>query len=118
MGRWTVDSDTKYLEQSASGARHAPQPLSSALDRVLAGLGAPPADVLTRVGECWGELVGAEAAVFAEPVAVEAGTLVMTVREAAWVAQMRWLEAEILRRAQALLGPGVVTRVEVRQRRR
>lgn len=96
----------------------APQRLAAGLDRVLAGLGAPGASVLTTVVARWPELVGEEAAEVTVPVSLERGTLVVAAARPAWAASLRWMEADVVRRAGELLGPDVVVRLEVRTGRR
>ncbi len=101
----------------ADGADRPARPLREGLDRVLAGLGAPPADALLTVRDRWPDLVGPEAAVALVPVAVEGGQVIAVTTSAAWASQARWLEADLVRRAAELLGPGVVEGVVVRVRR-
>lgn len=96
----------------------APQRLATGLDRVLAGLGSPAASVLATVVAGWADLVGEEAAAVSQPVSLEHGTLVVAVTQPAWVASMRWMEADVVRRAGRLIGPDVVARLEVRTARR
>lgn len=94
-----------------------PAPLRTGLDRVLAGLGAPPADALEAVFARWHELAGLPLADHGVPRAVEDGTLVVVVDDPAWATEWRYRQGEVLRRLDAALGPGVVDRVEVRVRR-
>ncbi len=93
------------------------RPLREGLDRVLAGLGSPPTDALIALRERWADLVGPEAAAALVPVAVERGRVVAVTASAAWASQARWLEADLVRRAAALVGPGVVEGLVVRVRR-
>lgn len=92
-------------------------PLASVLDTVLAGLGAPTVDVLLTLHERWPEVIGEDVATFSRPVAVEAGTLVVGVRSAAWAGHLRWAEAEVVARAAEVLGEGHVTSMSVRVER-
>lgn len=91
-----------------------PKRLGDDLDRVLAGLGSPPVAVLDTISRRWAELIGPDAATVTRPVSVERGCLVIAVDEPAWVSQLRWMEADIVRRAADLLGAGVIERTEVR----
>ncbi len=97
-----------------SSGRADPRRLGEDLDRVLAGLGAPPVAVLTQITDRWAELIGPEAAGVCRPLVVEHGRLVVAVDQRAWVSQLRWMEADVVRRIAELLGPGVVDRLEVR----
>ncbi len=110
--------DHVTIEPEEPGAGPPPQRLGHSLDRVLAGLGSPPVAVLSTIVERWPELIGPDAAKVCRPVSVEHGCLSIAVEQTAWVSQLRWMEADLIRRATALLGPGVVGRVEVRGVRR
>ena len=91
-------------------------PLGEALDGVLRGFGAPPAEALATLLAHWDELVGAPLAGHVHPLAVEGGTLAIGVDDPLFAAEARWRETELLGRCDALLGPGVVARIEVRVR--
>lgn len=91
-----------------------PAPLADALDRVLAGLGAPPAPVLTTLRDRWEELVGPAAAANSRPGAVHEGCLRVEVTSSSWASQLRWVQTDVLRRADALVGEGVISRLELR----
>lgn len=93
-----------------------PRPLAAGLDHVLAGLGAPTVDALTTLLGSWAELVGAELAAHAEPVSVAQGRLVVAVDDPAWAERLSWSEGQVVARAEALVGPGVVERVTPRVR--
>lgn len=87
------------------------------LDHVLAGLGGPRSSVIEAVFARWPELVGQGLATRAYPARLRDGVLVVEVTEPGWASQVRWLEADLLRRLAAEVGEGVVTGVEVRVRR-
>ena len=93
-----------------------PGHVSEGLDRVLASLGSPPVDTVTRIRKAWAELVGPDAAEVLVPVRVHDGVLVLRAVDPAWASQARWLEAGVVARARELLGEGVVERLEVRVR--
>jgi len=97
------------------GSARGPTPIGEALDRVLAGLGAPPASALERVIRAWPDLVGPAAAEALRPVAVRDGELVVTADDPAWVGQARWLEDGVVSGLADVLGPGVVTRLRARR---
>jgi len=102
---------------TSDGPGRSARPLREGLDRVLAGLGSPPVDALVALRTRWSDLVGAEAAEALSPVAVEHGRVVAVTTSAAWASQARWLEADLVRRAADLVGPGVVEGLVVRVRR-
>jgi predicted nucleic acid-binding Zn ribbon protein len=91
-----------------------PAPVGTALDRLLAGFGAPPADALTAVFERWSELAGLPLADHGVPASLDRGVLVVRVTEPAWSTEWRYRQGEVLRRCDDLLGEGVVARLEVR----
>lgn len=93
-----------------------PRPLAAGLDHVLAGLGAPTVDALTPLLASWAELVGPDLAGHAEPVSVERGRLVVAVDDPAWAERLAWSEGQVVARATALVGAGVVERVTPRVR--
>lgn len=95
-----------------------PTPLGAALDRLLGGLGAPPVDALTTVFERWHTLAGLPLGDHGTPVSIEDGVLVVAVDDPLWATEWRYRQGEVLRRCDDALGTGVVTRVEVRIRRR
>ena len=91
-----------------------PSPLGAALDRVLGGLGAPPADALAAVFERWPELAGLPLADHAAPVALTAGVLTVRVDDPAWATELRYRQGEVLQRCDAVIGTGLVGRIETR----
>lgn len=95
---------------------HPPAPLTSSLDRVLAGLGAPPAPVLTVLAERWSDVVGPAAADHCRPRSVVDGCLNLEVDSSAWASQLRWQQSDLLARVEALVGARSITSVAVRVR--
>ncbi|HMQ26296.1 MAG TPA: DUF721 domain-containing protein, partial [Acidimicrobiales bacterium] len=95
-----------------------PRPLAAGLDHVLAGLGAPTVDALTTLLGSWSELVGPDLAAHAEPLSVSRGCLVVAVDDPAWAERLAWSEGQVVARAEALVGAGVVERVTPRVRPR
>ena len=102
---------------SEGGAGDEPTPLGPVLDRLLAGLGAPPADALNALFERWPELAGPELASHATPAALDGATLVVAVTDPLWATEIRYRQGEVLRRCDETLGVGVIDRLEVRVRR-
>ena len=93
-----------------------PTPVGPALDRVLAGLGAPPAAALSRLFERWPELAGSPLAEHGTPASLDDGVLVVRVAEPMWATEFRYRQGDVLRRCDEVLGAGVVARLEVRVR--
>ena len=91
-----------------------PTSVGEALAAVQAELGLPPGDALGTLERRWPEVVGADVAAHTHLDAVRDGTLTITVDGSIWATQMRYLEAVVVERAEAFLGPGVVHAVRVR----
>lgn len=89
------------------------------IDRVLAGFGAPPAPVLTRIADVWEDLVGPAAAQHCRPGRLVEGTLHVDVDDPAWASQMRWQQAAVIARiAEIVPGTqvsGLTVRVNLRR---
>ncbi|HEX9992122.1 MAG TPA: DUF721 domain-containing protein [Acidimicrobiales bacterium] len=91
-------------------------PLGEGLDRALGDLGLPGARAVVAVFGRWEELVGEQVAAHASPVSIHDGRLLVAVDEPGWATQLRYLQADLLRRVADVAGEGVVTRIEVRVR--
>jgi predicted nucleic acid-binding Zn ribbon protein len=98
--------------------RRPPVPLGEGLDRTLRALGLPAAAAVGAVFGRWEEMVGERVAAHATPVSLDGGRLVVAVDEPGWATQLRYLEADLVRRVAAVAGEGVVTRIDVRVRPR
>jgi predicted nucleic acid-binding Zn ribbon protein len=95
-----------------------PHALHDSLDAVVRGLRGPGAGAVKGVFADWDEAVGARVAQHARPVALRDGVLVVEVDEPGWATQLRYLQAAVLERLAEVAGPGAVTSLEVRVRRR
>jgi len=104
-----------------------PRRLGEALDRVVAGLSAPPTrragagdPVVNGVASLfarWEQLVGPDIAAHARPLGVEDDQLVVSADDAAWAAELRWLAADVVARIEARGGPRLAgLRIRVRPR--
>jgi predicted nucleic acid-binding Zn ribbon protein len=89
-------------------------PLTAALDDVLRSMRAPSTRQLGGVFQRWSEAVGETVAMHATPVSLEQGRLVVEVDEPGWATQLRYLEAELLRKLAVVAGEGTVTSIELR----
>jgi predicted nucleic acid-binding Zn ribbon protein len=69
--------------------------------------------VLTRVVALWRDVVGSVVAEHAQVRSVRDGVCIVTVDAPVWATQLRYLEQGVIERANALLGPGVVSSVKV-----
>ena len=95
-----------------------PVPLKASLDRVARSLGGPDAERLGGLFAGWADIVGPQLAAHVRPLSLTAGVLLVGVTDPAWATQLRFLEGDLLSRLGEALGEGVVTRVDVRLRRR
>jgi hypothetical protein len=95
-----------------------PRRLAASLDAVTRNLGGAGGPALVKLLADWPGVVGDQLAAHSWPLALRAGTLTIAADEAAWGAQLRWLETDLLGRLEHTLGPAVVTRIAVRVRPR
>jgi predicted nucleic acid-binding Zn ribbon protein len=94
--------------------RDDPQPLSSALDGLLAEQGWRLAVKVGSVFGRWDQLVGAEVAAHTRPERFADGELLVAADSAAWATQVRLLAGTLVHRLNEDLGHGTVSRVVVR----
>jgi predicted nucleic acid-binding Zn ribbon protein len=94
--------------------REDPQPLSTALDGLLADQGWQTEAAVGSVFGRWDQLVGPDVAAHTRPEQFNDGELVVIADSAAWATQMRLLTSAVLRRLNTELGHGTVARVVVR----
>ena len=92
--------------------------MGDALDRVVRRLGGASADATTVLFARWPDLVGEGVAAASRPVSIRGNVLLVAVDDPAWATQLRFLEAELLRRLADELGEGAVSAIEVRVRPR
>jgi predicted nucleic acid-binding Zn ribbon protein len=94
--------------------RDDPQPLNAAIGGLIDergwGLAAAAGSVFGR----WAQIVGPELAAHTAPAGLADGELTIDADSTAWATQVRLLAGQLVRRLNAELGDGVVTRVKVR----
>lgn len=61
----------------------------------------------------WAQLVGAEVAEHAQPVALKNGELTVQADSTAWATQLRLLQGQLINKIAAGIGPGVVKRIKI-----
>ena len=98
--------------------RDDPASIGELLDRVLSGFGAPPVRAVTTVFDAWPSVVGEVVAQHARPVSIDRGSLVVAVDAPVWATELRYRKHELIERLEGVLGPAVVTAIEVRVRPR
>ncbi len=91
-----------------------PRTISDDVDRLLANFGAPPAPVLNVLSERWSDIVGPAAVDHAQPGALVDGRLRIDVESSAWASQLRWSQADLVRRCAEVLGRDTVSGVDIR----
>ncbi|MEY4360724.1 MAG: hypothetical protein RL391_30 [Actinomycetota bacterium] len=94
-----------------------PQPLNSALDRLLRSLKGGDRQTTVTVFSRWTDLVGESVAAHVKPLKLDGGTLIVEVDDPTWATQMKFLEADLLGRLKESGGMSV-ERIEIRVRRR
>jgi hypothetical protein len=95
---------------------HDPVPIADALAAVSAELGLPAGDVLSTLDRRWSEIVGVDVAGHARLVAVRDGVITIAVDSPPWATQLRYLEAVLIERANAVIGRDAVYAITVRVR--
>jgi hypothetical protein len=95
-----------------------PRPVRDSLAAVTRNLGGAGGPALVDLLRRWPEVVGEQLAAHCRPLSLRSATLTIAADEPAWGAQLGWLEADLKRRLDEALGPGVVTRIAVRIRPR
>jgi predicted nucleic acid-binding Zn ribbon protein len=91
-----------------------PVSIADALARVQAELGLPETDALRALTNAWATVVGTDVAAHARLDAVRDETISITVDSTLWATQLRYLEADIVERANDLVGSRVVHGIRVR----
>lgn len=91
-----------------------PTPLGDALDRLVRNLGAPPISILSQLEDRWPDLVGPALSGPTRPVELVDRVLTIGCADAAWAAQVGWMEAQIKQRFEATFGMDLLDRVAVR----
>jgi hypothetical protein len=110
----TGGDDGPMAARPLPGDGPGPQPIGTALDAVMRGLGAPEASGVHLVFDRWSEVVGEALAARTRPLRMDGQRLVLAVDEPAIATHVRFLQAELLARLEELLGPGRVTALDLR----
>jgi len=104
----------KQAPAAARGAGRDPEPLGSAVDRLIRDRGwsaeASAASLTTR----WAEIVGPELADHVQPESFEDGVLVLRAESTSWATQVRLLMGTVRTAIDQAIGAGVVTKVTVK----
>ncbi|MGI9018763.1 MAG: DciA family protein [Euzebya sp.] len=90
-----------------------PQPLGRALDElVMRRRWAGRLDG-ARIFDVWDEVAGEEIAAHATPVRLHGGVLVVRAQDAGWATQLKYFTGELQGRANSLMGPDTVRRIQI-----
>ncbi|MCU1457109.1 MAG: hypothetical protein JWL73_1201 [Actinomycetia bacterium] len=89
--------------------------VADALGVIGRDLGLANPSVLARLHAAWPELVGPALAGHTEPRSLRDGVLTVAVDAVGWATQLRYLESELLRRAEEVIGEPVGNAVRVTQ---
>ncbi|MFQ5557908.1 MAG: DUF721 domain-containing protein [Acidimicrobiales bacterium] len=81
-------------------------------------MNAPSVDVVAAVFGSWPEIVGADLASHARPVAVDGDRLVVKVDDPAWASEFRWLEREVIARIAEVAGSDRIKALSIGVERR
>ena len=90
-----------------------PQPLGSAIGRLLTDRGWETPVAIGGVMGRWDQIVGGEVAAHCRPQSYDDGVLTVVADSTAWATQMRLLAPQLVKRLNDDLGHGTVTKVVV-----
>lgn len=107
-------SRTPPLRPAQGADGRDPVLFGAAIARLVSERGWQSTTSAARVVGEWDVLVGAEIAEHCRPASLLEGELVLVAESSAWATQLRLLAGQLVRRLNAQVGPGVVTRVVVR----
>ena len=113
---WPKASDQASWRPLPQAGGTPPRRVSASLEAVSRHLGGRGGPALVDLLQRWPAVVGEQLAAHCRPLSLRAGTLTVGVDEPAWGAQLGWLEADLRRRLDEVLGPGEVTRLAVQVR--
>lgn len=91
-----------------------PTTLGDALDRLVRHMGAPPVSILSQLEARWPDIVGPALSGTTRPVELVNGVLTIACQDAAWAAQVGWMEAQIKQRFDDTFTAGLIQRVATR----
>lgn len=90
-----------------------PQPLGRALEELVVRRRWGGRLSGARIFEIWDEVAGPDVATHATPVRLHGGVLVIRAEDAGWATQLQYFTGELQARANSLLGPNSVRRVQI-----
>ena len=88
-----------------------PKPLDASLDALMSKLAGASLSSTEVIFDRWPEVIGSGLAQFTKPSRIDAGCLYISVDDAAFGNEVRWMEQTIIERVVALAGSCPVDRV-------
>ena len=113
MSGWRSRRAAAEQRSGAHPDERDPQPLTAAVDRLLAERGWQTDAAVGGAMGRWPVIVGAELAAHCQPQSFDRGQLVVQADSTAWATQLRLLAPALLRRLNEDLGAGTVAAVKV-----
>ncbi len=107
------EQDLVATDEDTLEVRRAPSALGETLRELIVRRGWRDRLEGAGIFRVWETIVGPELAQRCEPVRLVGGRLVVRAENAAWATQVRYLTATITERADEVLRPGLVRRVDV-----
>ena len=109
----SADRRRRSARSGMPGEEVPPVPVGEALGEIAATLGLPEPGVLGALTGHWADIVGPAVAAHARPRSLRRGVLTIVVDAPSWATQLRYLEADVMGRARAVLGSDAVAEVRV-----
>lgn len=91
-----------------------PEPIQKSLETFFSNLGAPPINVVSSLSDRWENIVGPALATATEPVSVRDGVLEISCHDPAYVAQINWMQTQIIEAYEAEFAPNKLSAVKTR----
>jgi predicted nucleic acid-binding Zn ribbon protein len=110
---WRSRRGAADQRSSAHPDERDPQPLTAAVDRLLAERGWQTDAAIGGAMGRWPAIVGPQLAAHCEPLSFDKGELVVQADSTAWATELRLLAPTLVRRLNEDLGPGTVAAVKV-----
>jgi hypothetical protein len=93
---------------------HPPEAVQDLVKKILEGWGLTRVAKEQRVFGVWEEAVGEQLAQNTRPVAAYQGALTVLVRDSAWLHELQYMKAEIVKKLNRTLGKGVIRELRFR----
>ena len=91
-----------------------PSPIQKSLETFFANLGAPPIQVVASLSDKWEDIMGPALSKVTEPVSVKNGVLEISCTDPAFIAQIKWMETQIIEAYEAQFAPNKLSAVKAR----